>query len=216
MSRLDALAERASLGAVEETFRTAPGLNRIERAFTRFLDDPDAALALKKSFHIALENRMRVIALRADPPERNGLAPIAVPAPKHPLDGMAHRVLETAAGTLPAAPRASMWARARHLLGVMTQGKPVFSYCPVIHDTPHQRMLKEARLAHDDPAGLASALGDWLRDPGSLRVPYGWFRENFDPFGDDQALTRIVDLLWGDGLESPVNEAQPSTDRKTA
>ena len=40
-SKLDAVAERPGLGAVEDVFRDNPAMDRIVRATTLFLDDPE-------------------------------------------------------------------------------------------------------------------------------------------------------------------------------
>lgn len=127
-SKLDAVAERAGLGTVEDVFRDNPAMDRIVRAMTRFLDDPDAVLVLKKSFHIALENRLRLIAVRADPPENNRLAPIDLPAADHPLDILAYEILQRTLQPIPLRkPNVGIGSRARHLMSVVFEGGAVLS-----------------------------------------------------------------------------------------
>lgn len=81
-------------------------------------------------------------------------------------------------------------------LEALTQKKPVFSYLPVVPDSPYQQKLAECGLGHTTATGFSTMLASWLADPATFRVPFDWFRANFDPFADDGALDRIVSLLW--------------------
>ena len=80
----------------------------------------------------------------------------------------------------------------------LTQGKPVFSYLPVVPDSPFQRKLAECDLGHSESNRFSSALERWLRNPEQFRIPFEWFSAHFDPFSDDHALDRIVACLWRD------------------
>ena len=91
---LDATAQRISGAWVERLFETSSPVRRLTRAFQVFLDDPEAVLALKKAFHLALEERMRIVALHADPTDRHGYEAIPLPALNHPLDPVALRAFE--------------------------------------------------------------------------------------------------------------------------
>lgn len=82
-------------------------------------------------------------------------------------------------------------------LEALTQNKPVFAYMPVGQDTPLQHQLAASGLWHSDILAFEKALERWLADTDSSYIPYSWFRENFDPFGDRRALDRIVDVLFG-------------------
>ena len=87
--RLDALAQRNSGAAMERVFGASRAVHALVRAFQSYLNDAEAELALKKAFQIALEQRMRILALHADPTEDNGFGAIPLPALRHPLDPVA-------------------------------------------------------------------------------------------------------------------------------
>ncbi len=80
----------------------------------------------------------------------------------------------------------------------LTQGKPTLSYMPVTDESELNRTLLDHALLHETLEGFEAALSGLLDDPCHPGIPYDWFREQFDPFGDDQALSRIARLLWGD------------------
>ncbi len=92
-------------------------------------------------------------------------------------------------------------------LEALTQGKPCFSYYPVIQETPYQQLLAGCGLGHTDPRQMAEALASWLEKPAALEIPYDRFRAWFDPFADDAALTRVVDLLWDRGQTPALHSA---------
>lgn len=87
-------------------------------------------------------------------------------------------------------------------LEALTQGKPLFSFVPVVQDTPYQQKLAACGLGHLTKDSLDASLNRWLAAPEDFEIPYDWFGENFDPFRDDQALKRIAALLWGDAAHS--------------
>ncbi|HTH15880.1 MAG TPA: hypothetical protein VL974_04445 [Magnetospirillum sp.] len=93
MSRTDAVAERLSAAAMEELFAARAGCQAVAAAFARFVGEPGGRQAIRKALHIALEDRMRAVALTADPPERNGFGPIPAISLGWPLDGAAARAL---------------------------------------------------------------------------------------------------------------------------
>ncbi|NQV82513.1 MAG: hypothetical protein HQ494_01720 [Rhodospirillales bacterium] len=78
----------------------------------------------------------------------------------------------------------------------LTQGKPTLSYMPVGDDSELNNTLRDHALWHETVDGFEAALADFLDNPTQTNIPYDWFREQFDPFGDDQALSRIARLLW--------------------
>lgn len=77
----------------------------------------------------------------------------------------------------------------------LTRDKPVFVYYPVIHPSPPTDKMVDVGLMHKSPATFEAALIRWLDQPNSFNIPYEWFRELFDPFGDANALTRVVRYL---------------------
>jgi hypothetical protein len=77
----------------------------------------------------------------------------------------------------------------------LTRGVPVFAYWPVWDETPYKRKAAECGLLHTDAEALKGALRRYIEAPGSFAIPYDWFRERFDPFSDDQALTRVAEVL---------------------
>jgi len=96
------------------------------------------------------------------------------------------------------------WAISQIELGVgigtvpfemLSRGKPAFVHYPVIHPTPATERLVACGLMHNTPAAFEEALQRWLAAPASFSVPYDWFRDMFDPFLDDQALTRVAEQL---------------------
>lgn len=80
----------------------------------------------------------------------------------------------------------------------LTQGKPLFAYRPVCQTTPYTQKLTECGLWHGNIESLEKALLQFIGNPNAYPIPYEWFREAFDLFGDDQALTRIATILLED------------------
>jgi hypothetical protein len=78
----------------------------------------------------------------------------------------------------------------------LTLGKPVFAYRSVWQDTPYNQKLVECGLLHDNVRSLELTLLRFIENPDAYAIPYEWFREAFDPFGDDQALNRVAKLLF--------------------
>lgn len=94
-SKLEAEAEACGVAQIEATFRNSAPVRAISDALCRFFDDPEAERALKKAYHIAFEQRLRVLALAIDPPGANGLDALEIPDDVHPLDRAANAVLQT-------------------------------------------------------------------------------------------------------------------------
>ena len=84
----------------------------------------------------------------------------------------------------------------------LTRGVPVLSHRAFCTETPYIDVLRQYGLHHSDPQALEEALRLYLEDPEAFSIPYGWFRENFDPFSDDQALVRIAGLLLGHSVQN--------------
>lgn len=110
-SPLDARAMQLSTGVVEAAFAAAHGFEDIARPFHRFFAPAARARsdqALKKALNLIIEERMRILALRADPPAHNGFgANPVLPEPGHILDPAAAAALDLDA------PAASRGAAAR-------------------------------------------------------------------------------------------------------
>ncbi|NFV78566.1 hypothetical protein [Magnetospirillum aberrantis] len=117
MSPTDAVAERSSRAATEALFAATPACAAIATAFVRFVGgDPEGARVIRKSLHIAFEDRLRALALSADPPERNGFGPLGELTLGWPLDRAAAKVLDLA----PPPPRRDLHFMA--LGGALSQG----------------------------------------------------------------------------------------------
>ena len=86
LSPLDARAERESLGLTLDTFETVPECRSIAQASADFYADPDGELIVRKTWQVAVENRLRHLALTSDPPEKHGFDAINLSQPRHPLD----------------------------------------------------------------------------------------------------------------------------------
>jgi hypothetical protein len=113
-SKLDVVAEAIS-GDRVDTFFHAPAAVRITAAMVRYFGDPKAQLALKKGYHVAYENRLRLVALDADPPSANGFEPFPLPKPRHPLDPWAARDLAANTETPVSVPTVGLGARTLHV-----------------------------------------------------------------------------------------------------
>lgn len=76
-------------------------------------------------------------------------------------------------------------------------GKPVVQYYPVLQDTPFFARARSENLAFDDPAAFEAAAGQWMDKPMLSESAAAWGRRQFDPFGDDNALGRAAQFLFG-------------------
>ncbi len=92
-SPLEARGEREGRQVVESLAAT-PGVVVAGAALDRFLGDGGrGTLAVKKALHVALEERLRALAIHRDPPTDHGLGPLPLPALGLLLDGVAARAL---------------------------------------------------------------------------------------------------------------------------
>ncbi|MEO5374249.1 MAG: hypothetical protein H7840_08205 [Alphaproteobacteria bacterium] len=85
-SPLDAAAEPLAAAVVERTLTNEPAVAAIAAAHVRFLDHPEGGRCLAKGLLTVFEERLRVLALRLDPPERHDFDPVPIPDRPHPLD----------------------------------------------------------------------------------------------------------------------------------
>jgi len=85
----------------------------------------------------------------------------------------------------------------------LTRGKPYFVHYPALQPTPLRTKLADAGLLHQGVQEFESAFAAFVAEPERSGFPFDWFREQFDPFGDDRALERLAAFLFGgrtDGL----------------
>ena len=209
LSRLDLLAQARSVAAAEAAFARAGGAIGITRALGRFLGDAVAAeLTLKKALVVTLEERMRLLALRADPPERYGFDPLRDRYPAHALDLLAAAALgEGTARTAPAGARTVLLLhvllRMGDLLGravaplmrARAHNAPAtaaFAFLanirdnsiPVFAAAAHQRMAADVWLIADRGAVLDQRTDTDLPRIAADRAPVyavAWLRDTFGP-----------------------------------
>ncbi len=127
MTPFDAAVQSIGVDAVEEFFAKSGDARRVVEAFSRYLDDPEAERSLKKGFHILIQDRMRVLALRADPPEAHGFDRIPLPVRASPLDPFAWAAISRALPESARAPAdlgaaAGLLPRTRLMLSVVFWG----------------------------------------------------------------------------------------------
>lgn len=105
-SPTEALAEKLGVRLVEYLLsRSAKPNRRLLESFEAFVKDPGLSrLALRKSLHRTVEERLRTLALRADPPETHGHDATPVPSDVHALDGLAAEWLRKNGVDVAAAP----------------------------------------------------------------------------------------------------------------
>ncbi len=115
---MDSLAERTSGSFVESLFRDDPFVRKASDALQAFFKDPDADLALRKSYHVIYERRLRNRALIHDPAEGAGFSPFPVSTRLQPLDEWAEADLAAVADLppqslrVPAVDRIRLWVSA--------------------------------------------------------------------------------------------------------
>lgn len=122
-SALEMLAERKGLDLVERFFEESRLARAVARVYARYVGDPEAERALRKGYHVTYDERLRVLALRQDPPPiESGL--MVVPERTHPIDGYVARDLYRIAGSVepPGGDRQSFSATIRHWVSAATAG----------------------------------------------------------------------------------------------
>ena len=80
-------------------------------------------------------------------------------------------------------------------------------FYPVSGETPLRRKLRDLGLLHITEGAFRAALDAFMADRHEKKLPFDWFRERFDPFGDDRALDRFAAALC---LRSGQAEAPPA------
>lgn len=93
LSPLDAYAERLGTAMVDRFFENEG--RSIADVFAPFLgkEKEEGIRALKKDYHVILEQRLRAIALRMDPAENHQLEPLPLGELGHPLDDVAYEAV---------------------------------------------------------------------------------------------------------------------------
>lgn len=77
----------------------------------------------------------------------------------------------------------------------LTHGKPFVSYHPLPGETLLQHRLHDIGLRHATIDGFERAAAMHIAREPAPAIDYDWFRENFDPFNDGRALSRIAAAL---------------------
>lgn len=91
----------------------------------------------------------------------------------------------------------------------LTRGKPYFVHYPAIQPTPSKMKLKNAGLLHQGYQEFEHAFAAFVAEPDISGFPFDWFRDNFDPFDDGQALGRQAAFLFRDRPDG--QEISPAT-----
>jgi hypothetical protein len=93
LSPLDAKAEQLGIAMVDRFFEKEG--RSVANVFARFLgsEKEEGIRALKKDYHVILENRLRAIALRMDPAQNHHLEPLPLGELGHPLDAYAYEAV---------------------------------------------------------------------------------------------------------------------------
>jgi hypothetical protein len=84
----------------------------------------------------------------------------------------------------------------------LARGKRMIAYFPVNQRTPALGALIKDGLLHETADSFRRALEAAADRPDSVAVPTDRIRADFDVFGDDKALSRIADALFGEPGES--------------
>jgi len=69
-------------------------------------------------------------------------------------------------------------------------------FSPVRGETPLQQKLVDSGLFHLTETSFRNALNAFMTNPVNKPEFFKWFRDRFDPFGDDQAINRLVCTLY--------------------
>lgn len=78
----------------------------------------------------------------------------------------------------------------------LTQAKPFFCWYPFIEPTPYKEALARGGFLYNTFDEYRNAVRNFVAAPVLSRLEYKWFREQFDSFGDDNALGRLARLLF--------------------
>lgn len=205
-SPLDARAVELGAGVVETAFRENGGFQDIAGPFHRFFAPAGrdrAGQALKKALHMIVQDRLRIHALRADPPSRCGFeSDPQLPGGAHPLDGALQAALPAAAQVRPGS-GAGLAARSEMLFLTASRAarlcfRAVWTYAR--HGCAH---VARTAAALGAPAAMGiNGAGDWTPLQAAARqsgLPGGDEIYVVDETGDFSAssphpVVRIADL----------------------
>lgn len=122
LSRLDRVAQKAGYEVTETLFRDSRTAQRLATALTRFFGDERGGIALRKAAHTLLEERLRIVILNSDPPDRNGFSPMEIPPPSHPVDAWAAGILNRLApAPVATPPKIPFKAHLGHIVEVLVR-----------------------------------------------------------------------------------------------
>lgn len=77
----------------------------------------------------------------------------------------------------------------------LSHGRPYYAYYPAIAPTQLTDRMSASGFLHSDVNSFRECLAAAISDPGAVDIPVDWIRENFDPYDDEKALERILDIL---------------------
>ena len=83
---MEILAEAAGAEVTDNFFSKSTEARRIAKGLVRFLGDEEGTRALKKALHLAIEERMRSMAVTLDDPRKTGFDWLNVDPAPHPFD----------------------------------------------------------------------------------------------------------------------------------
>ena len=78
----------------------------------------------------------------------------------------------------------------------VAKSKIVLNCYPILQDTPFNTHAKADGWAFENIEDFEAGLGRWLDGGPNTELPLTWYKENFDPYGDDESLARLAHLLF--------------------
>ena len=96
----------------------------------------------------------------------------------------------------------------------LCRNRAVMAFYPVSGETPLRQKLLELGLLHTTEGSFQAALNAFMADPAvKIKIlPFAWFKERFDPFGDARVLDRFAAALYptpSDAAMPPAKRAAP-------
>lgn len=82
------------------------------------------------------------------------------------------------------------------LLEALCRNRMVMAYFPVVGETPLNRHLIDLGILHTTRESFCATMQTFVDGPRTQAIPFVWFRERFDPFGDDRTFDRIAEILY--------------------
>jgi hypothetical protein len=78
----------------------------------------------------------------------------------------------------------------------LANGKPYFAYYPIMPTTEFRKRAREDGFYILDKSAYSKAIMNAFMAPDDLPVPSEYYKNSFDPFGDDGALKRMAGYLF--------------------